>query len=79
MLVENNFVILGSTRTVYTQQRKQQRSLLIKTMLLSLTADERVGRNNLVYISAEHKRKKDVHNQGSRLPWLWTVGGVNID
>ncbi len=77
MLVENNFVILGSTRTVYTQQRKQQRGLLTKTMLLSLTADVRMGRNNLAYISAENKRKKDVHNQGSSLPWLWTVGGGN--
>lgn len=58
MLVENNFVILGSTRTVYTQQRKQQRGLLTKTMLLSLTADVRMDRNNLAFISAEHDRKK---------------------
>lgn len=40
-----------------------------------LTADVRTGRNNLASISAEHKHKKDVHNQGSSLPWLWTVGG----
>ena len=45
-------------------------------MLQSLTADVRMGRNNLAYISAEHERKKDVHNQGSGLPWLWTVDGA---
>lgn len=42
-------------------------------MLLLPTADVRMGRNNLDYISAEPDRKKDVHNQGSGLPWLWTV------
>ena len=44
----------------------------------SLTADVRMGRKNLAYISAEHERKKDVHNQGSSLPWLWTVGGILV-
>lgn len=49
----------------------------MKTMLQPLTAYVRMGRNNLAYISAEHERKKDVHNQGISLPWLWTVGGDN--
>lgn len=47
-------------------------------MLQPLTAYVRMGQNNLVYISAEYERKKDVHNQGSSLPWLWTVGGVLV-
>ena len=33
------------------------------------------GTKSRVSICAGNERKKDVHNQGSRLPWLWTVGG----
>lgn len=73
IFVENDFGILSSTYTVYTQQRKQQRNLLTKTILLSLTADVRVGRSGQVFISTENEHKKDVHNQANRLTWLWIM------